>query len=313
MDKYIGAIITAERHDTRNRDTEAHSDANFLRYNQYAQDRLYGLITLSYNWAFEETIEAAPVANEAEYVINDNLAFGTRITNVEYSPNNDGKYSPIQITPNRYRTLVNSGKPLYYRRRHGRIVIEPTPTTTQGMFRFTYERALDTLALRVGRVNGAPSGTTIDLTHSTYGSPTAADEALFVADTYVCISDADGVPMLYNGKISSYNEATDVITLTANVSDYLVGSYTLADLANGYMTLGKYTTTHSKLPNEAEAFFVEWVNRSLHAIDSSTQFDTSDKMLKELKDTIVASFKFPDKARKSFPIEDFAMLLPGYD
>jgi hypothetical protein len=313
MDKYIGDIILAERHDTRNRDVDAHSDEQFLRYNQYAQDRIYALITLSYNWVFEETALITPVANQDAYDIDDNLAFGTRITNVEYSANGVDRYYPLEVTPDRYRTLATTGRPKYYRRRHGQFVVEPTPDSTAGMFRATYERSLDALALRAGRVNGTPSGATIDLTHSVYGSPTAANEALFVGDTYICISDPYGVPLLYNGVISSYDSATDVITLAADVSTYLTEGTVLADLANGYLTIGKYTTTHSKLPNEAEAFLVEYVNRKLHNVDSSEQFEAANLLLREVTEAIVASFKFPDKARKRFPIDDFSMLIPEYD
>jgi hypothetical protein len=313
MDKYIGDIILAERHDTRNRDTDAHSDEQFLRYNQYAQDRIYALITLSHNWVFEETILITPVVGEDTYEINDNLAFGTRITNVEYSLNGTDRFYPLEVTPNRYRTLATAGRPIYYRRRHGKIVVEPTPDNTNGVFRVTYERSLDTLALRAGRVNGTPSGTTIDLTHSTYGAPTTENEALLVEDAYICISDSYGNPLLYNGVISSYNAGTDVITLAANVSSYLTEGTVLADLADGYLTIGKYTTTHSKLPNEAEAFLVEYVNRKLHNVDSSEQFEAANVLLREVTEAIVASFKFPDKARKRFPIEDSQMLIPEYD
>lgn len=313
MDKYIGDIILAERHDTRNRDTDAHSDAQFLRYNQYAQDRLYALITLSHNWVFEETILVAPVIGQDAYEINDNLAFGTRITNVEFSVSNDGRYYPLEVTPNRYRTLSDNGRPLFYRRRHGKVVVEPTPSSTAGMFRITYERSLDNLALRAGRVNGTPSGANIDLTHSSFGAPSAENEALLVEDAYICICDSYGEPLLYNGVVSSYDSGTDVLTLAASVSTYLLDGVSMAEVADGYLTIGKYTTTHSKLPNEAEAFLVEYVNRKLHNVDSSDQFEATDKLLREITEAIVASFKFPDKARKRFPIEDFQMLIPEYD
>lgn len=313
MDKYIGDIITEQREDTRNTDLESIPESRLLRYNQYAQDRLYGLVTLSFNWAFETSTLINLEAGKEEYTVNDNLAFGMRISNVEYSPQANDKFYPIPITPDRYTQLITSGRPRFYKRRHGSILIEPIPDTTQGVLRITYERALDKLALRAGRINGTPSGATINLNHSSYGSPTTENEALFIPDTYICISDAYGEPLLYNAVIQSYNSGTDVLTLTSNVENFLVSNKTLADLANGYLTLGKYTTTHSKLPNEAENFFIEWVNRKLHNVDDSDQFDETDMLLQEIANTIVASFKFPDKARKRFPIYDFDLLIPEYE
>jgi hypothetical protein len=192
-------------------------------------------------------------------------------------------------------------------------VLDPIPDLSQGVIKVTYERALDRLALRSAQVNGAPSGTTIDLTHAAFGAPSAADEALLVANQYVCIHDYYGTPMLYNGVIASYNAPTDAITLAADVDTYLVNGYTLADLENGYLTIGKYTTTHSKLPNEAEPYFVEWVNRKLHAVESSTQFDDTDEILRELRNNVVAAFRMPDKARKSMPVSNWDILIPGYE
>lgn len=313
MQKYIGDIITQQRHDTRNTDVEAHSNDVLLNYNQYAQNRLYGSISLLYNYAFEESQDVAIVANQSSYEVTDNLAFDSRITSVWYSPDgSEAAFRPLRPTPNRPDRLTTGPRPIFYRRRKNKILIEPTPIVAQGTLRIIYERALDRLALRRGRVNGTPSGTDIDLTHSS-GAPTTDDEALFTENTYVCISDPFGTPLLYNGVISSYNAATDVITLAANVSTYLVSGVTLADLANAYITLGKYSTTHSKLPDEAEGYFIEWVNRKLHAVDSSVQFADTDEMLKEIESTIVQSYRRPDKDVKPFPTVDFDLLITEYD
>ena len=312
MDKYIGDIITEQREDTRNTDIEALSESRILRYNQYAQDRIFSLISISYNWAFEKTIVVPLVANQEEYTIADNLAFGTRISNVEFSAESDGKYIPLTTTPDRYTQLLHAGRPRFYKRRQGSILIEPIPSSSQGSLRITYERALDKLALRVGRIDGTPSGTDLDLSY-TGEEPTTANEALFVENTYVCVTDPFGTPLLYNGIIASYNAGTDVITLTGNVEDYLVTGKTLADLDGAYVTLGKYTCTHSSLPSEAENYFIEWVCRKLHNVDDSDQYRETEILLNEMLESIVASFKFADKARKSFPIHDFEILIPEYD
>jgi hypothetical protein len=167
------------------------------------------------------------------------------------------------------------------------------------------------LDLRRGQVSGTPSSTNIDLSGGS--GVTTDNEALLVANTYVCISDAFGTPLLYNGIVSSYNSGTDVLTLTGNVEDYLVTGKTLSDLANAYLTIGKWSTTHSKLPDEAEGYFIEWVNRKLNAVDSDMSFDESDEMLDEIEKAIIASYRRADKEVKTFPINDFDLLIPGVD
>jgi hypothetical protein len=119
--------------------------------------------------------------------------------------------------------------------------------------------------------------------------------------------------MLYNGLISSYTAATDVVTLAANVSTYLVTGYALADLANGYMTLGKYSTTHSKLPDTAERYINEYMNWKIFRRDSSSDSDETNMELKEIEQEIVNSFHMPDKTVKSFPIADYSLLIPSFE
>ena len=308
MDTYIGDIIDSQRNDTRNGDTEAIATDEFVRFNNAAQRYLFGRITLTYNYAFEKVGDAiTTTANEDTYSIDDNLAFGTRITTVWYRPNGiaNSEYR-LRPTPNRPDRLIQGTRPRYYRRRKGQIILEPAPDNANDTIVPVYERALDTLDIRRARINGTPSSTDI-----TIDAPTAAEAAYFVENTYLCVSDAFGTPLLYNGIISSYS--SNVITLTDNVSNYLQTGVALADLDNAYITLGKYTTTHSELPNEAEDYFVEWVNRKLHNIDSSEQFAETDQILTELRDTIVASYYIPDKDVKDFPVSDFDLLIPGYE
>lgn len=303
MDKYIGALITNQRTDTRNGDTDSIPDKDFLRFNQYAQDRLFGLITLSYNWVFEEVIEIDIVAGQNTYEIDDNLAFGTRITNVEYSHSGLGNdYRSLNVTTDRYAFDSGGSRPYCYRRRHGKVVIEGTPTQSVGKLRVTYERALDRLALRAGQVKNGIADETMPLESSGAYDVSAENEALLIAGEYVCVSSLQGEALLYNALITNYNSTTNVLTFAENVSTYLVPGKSISDLVGSFITIGKYTNTHSKLTNEAEGYFIEYVNRKVHNVDSSDQFAETDKILKEIKDMVVASYKMPDKARKAFPI-----------
>ena len=319
MQNYIGDIITNARLDTQNADDIPTSTnqvgietKDFLRYANYAQQRLQGKISKVYPSAFIAEIEIAIVAAQASYSIADHVYLGTRIIKVEYSPTSAVKdYYPLPPT-NPYNTYNGSGMPCAYHRRDGYIIVEPIPATAQGSIRVTYERTLDKLELRRGRINGTPSGAVIDLTHSTYGAPTAADEALFVAGTYICVSDHYGAPLLYNGIISSYVAGTDALTLSANVSTYLPSGGTLAGLADGYITLGKYTTTHSKLPEDAERYLTEYANRRVGKRELSAGTAGIDAELTDIEQEIVSSYKMADKDVKPIPIADYSYFDFGY-
>lgn len=314
MELYVGDLITAQRGDTRNKDTTAIVDSEFVNYNNYAQNMLYGIISRSYASIFTFSEDFAVTAGDDTYSVTDNIAFGTRIVMVEYSYDGQEKnFTRIKPTPNIYQRLTYPGRPKFYRRIHGAVKIEPAPEVTEGTLRIWYERGLDRLQIRQARVNGTPSSTDIDLTHSGFGAPSTDVEALFISGTKICICNSDGTPMLYNGVISSYNAGSDVLTLAANVSTYLVTGYSLANLADGYLTIGRYTSTHSKLCNEAEQYFIEFVNRCIKNRDASKQVAYTDKILQECAAMVVGGYKVPDKDLKSFPVHDWSMMIPGYE
>lgn len=319
MQTYVGDIIQNARYDTRNADDIPTSTnavgietKDFLRYANYAQQRLQGRISKVYPVMFEAQQEISIVAGTAAYSINDNVYLGTRIRKVEYSwSGNAADYYPLPPS-SPYNTYNSSGRPCVYHRRDGYIVLEPIPSQSTGTIRVTYERTLDRLDVRRGRINGTPSGAVIDLTHSSYGAPSTADEALFTAGTYVCVCDHYGNPLLYNGVISSYNSSTDALTLAANVSTYLPSGGTLAGLDNGYITLGKYTTTHSKLSDEAERYLTEYTTRRIFKRESSDDSVGIDAELEPIEQELINSYKIADKDVKEIPIVDHTFFRIGY-
>lgn len=315
MDKSLETLIDAQRKDSRNNgDEESIPDAEFIRYNNYAQERLYNLIAKAHKFLYVSYKDISLVAGTRSYTVPDNVLADTRIVLVEYSPDGvERNFRRLPPTSDRYTFSNASGAPRSYRRGIRSITIDPIPNASTGTLRVHYERAMDRLDVRRAQVNGTPSGAVIDLTNATFGAPTAANEALFVKNTYVCVCDAFGTPMLYNGLISSYDAATDALTLAANVSTYLVGSYTLANLADGYLTLGKYTTTHSALHNICEEFIHEDVVRRVFKVDSSDDWNESSEHFKELAGDILSVYSTVDKDRKTIPIVDYEMMIPGYE
>lgn len=310
--KYIGDLITESRRDTNNTDTTGISTEDFLRYANYAQDRLFGLILQTSPMSFQATKEISLVADQEAYTILDNVYLGERIVMVEYSPTGLTRdYYKIYEVGLSYRDNYPQPRPVNYIRQNGQVLLRPIPSAASGTIRVTYERDLDDVGTRRGQVNGTPSGTTIDLTHGTFGAPSTSDEALFVKDAYICISDGFGNVMLRNGIISSYNAGTDAITLAANASTYLVGSYTLANLADGYLTVGQYTTTHSNLKNPCERYLVAYMNWKILGRDTagaakSKVFEAEVELIEK---ELIQSYQLPDKDEDSIQIENPDLLL----
>lgn len=319
MDKSLSAIISAERADSRNGDTDSIADIDFVRYNQFAQDRLVSLIATQHSWVFIEKVDIPIVAGTSLYSLNRNVLFGTRLVQVEYSYNGlEANFQRLMPTPNRYQRVTGSGRPIYYRRTNGQVEVEPVPASTEGTLRVTYERQRDRVDIKRAKVSGTPSGTTINILGYLDPVPSITTETSDILTPtnqkhvrHICICDPDGTRILTNGVISSYSAG--VITLAANVSTYLEAGKALVDLANNLVTSGKYSSTHSELPNECERYFIEYTNRRVMTRDSSVDWNEVDTALKEIELDIVNSFKIPDKDVKPFPISDSTMLIPGYE
>lgn len=310
--KYIGELVTESRRDTNNTDTTGISSEDFLRYMNYAQDRIFGLILQTNPHSFQEEIEIDLVANQEEYTINENVYLGERVVQVEYSPTGETRdYYKIYEVGLLNRNSYPGSDVMNYIRRSGKLLLRPPPNDATGTLRVTFERDLDNLDLRRGRINGTPSGATIDLTSSSFGAPSTTDEALFTEDAYICVCDAFGTPKLYNGVISSYNAGTDVITLKANVSTYLVSGVALADLADCYLTIGKYTTTHSKLKDPAERYLTAYANWKILGRDAATKaksesFETEVNLIEQ---ELVRSYQEADKDEDQITIVNDELLL----
>jgi len=321
MQTYVGDIIDMARRDTQNftdipttkpASTDTGSGIytdDFLRYVNWGQQRLLGKILKKYPFAFHSRKEISLVASQQAYDVDDNLYLGTKIVKVELSRTGNAK-DYYRIPPaHPYFPNNREGWPCAYVRMNGQVLLEPTPSTATGTMRVTFQRALDRLDLRRALVDGTPATTDIVLDTVAGGAITALEESYITAARYVCVNDADGIPMLYNGLVASYNGGTDTLTLAANVSTYLETGYALADLDAGYLTIGKYTTTHSKLVEDAERYLVEYTNRRM--FKREVKDSTTD--LTEIEDEIVANYRVPDMDIKEIPISDYDHMLYPYN
>lgn len=249
-----------------------------------AQEHLQSRIIKVWPSLFTEFVEIPTVFQQESYDIPVELAFNSKVLSVQYS---------VTGQPDYYRPLDKMsvmqrnggyGYPCGYIRTGAKLFLNPIPDTSTGKLRVAYYRRLDKLDISRGTVNGTPSGATI----------TVDDLHEFEIDDnrYLCISGSDGQVLLRNGIVSS--TTSTVITLAADVSTYLESGVVLADLAGATITVGKNSTTVSKLPEECERFLKVYVQHRIMNVNESSSSAVEDKELAKIVTDITANMADED-------------------
>lgn len=256
--------------------------AEVLQYLNDAQDRLQNLLSATKNIAkiFVTQELISLTANQEAYSISDRVLMNKQIEFVEFSVTGlVTDYVRLEKLHFLNRDTAGGTYPRGYFKRGNQILIQPTPSATQGVVRVSYERELDDLAESTDIVSGTPATTDIVVT---------TGSATFSTATYICIEALDGTVLLRNGVVDSYDAPTKTITLAADVDTYLVGDAVLADLDGGYVQLGKYVTRISKLPDSCERYLIHYAAAELLRKDSSADYDRAAGLVSEIEDDIIS-------------------------
>ncbi len=288
--RYISDLITQIRRHTNNQDvslTTGIPDELFLQYLNDAQDRLQSLISNLKPPAkiFTREVEIPIVANQSEYSIPDRVFYNKQVDGIEYSSSGLVKdYFPLRKITFGERSTDTTTWPVAYYRRFGKFYPSPIPSTGTGKFRVIFERSLDDLDKRRGKVSSISGLSSTTFTSLVVDS--SADETstpnLSTAD-YICICDKDGNVTAYNIPVSNYDTGTNTLTP--------VGSFTFQAgetiAVNSYITIGKYTTTHSALPDECERYLFHYCAESIFHKDSSTDIVAEGSLLDRMEKDII--------------------------
>ena len=287
-------LITAARSLSRNSanpdGTYSVPDSEILQYLNDGQDRIQNLISATKNIAkiFVKEAIIPIIAGQAEYSVPDRVLLNKQIEYVEFSATGQTQdYIRLEKLNFFNRDTYPSTYPMGYFKRGNQILIQPTPSTTQGSLRINFEREIYDLDVIRSQVNGTPSGTSIVLDAVGGTLITTASEAMLTLGAKVCITKGDGTPLLTNGVVASYVAGTKTLTLAANVSTYLVGSATLADLASQYFTIGAYTTPFSALPDNCERYLIHYAVAELFHRDSSNDYSKEMGVVAMMEEDII--------------------------
>ncbi len=287
----VDYLITDVRRISRNQlnpdGTASIPDEEILQYLNDAQDRLQGLIgaTKGVDKVFSAQATINLVASQEAYSIPNRVFMNKGIDLVEFSySGSTTDFLPLPKLNVFNRNTNTDNYPYGYFRRGGQIFLTPVPTSSTGVLRVTFEKTLDDLDKRRGKVSSISGLTSTTFTSLVVDS--TADETsnpnLSTID-YICIVDKDGNRRAYNIPVGSYVSGTNTLTPAAGFTFITGDTFSVDD----YIVFGRWHTTHSQLIDEAESYLIHYAVESILHKDSSGDVAVQNAKLKDLEAAVL--------------------------
>lgn len=296
--RLVDVLIKEIRRESDNEDyssTNGISDTEIVQFLNDAQDRLQSLISAAHPNVFltEETLNI--VANQESYSVTGNLLLGSRIHSIDYSHSGQIRdYVPLKQKTYKERYYGNVGRPQYYVRRNDKILLQPTPESSSGTIRVTYESRVKKLDFRRAVVSST-TGTPLTAITVTSGDASLANllkgEYLTVVDEYGA-QTAVAVP----------------VGTGSTTSSIVINSHTLGSgesiTANDFILFGDNATSVSELSDICERYLICYSVWKVLRRDNSSEASSWQSELGAMEQDIVDSYAEPDMDVKYIPILD---------
>lgn len=270
------------------------ADDEVLQYLNDAQDRIQNKMSSRKNIAkiFVTQQIISIVASQEAYTIPDRLLLNKQIESVEFSFDGTvGNYVTLEKLNFFNRDTNTSNYPWGYIKRGGQILLQPTPSTSTGTIRVTYERDLDDLDIPRGVISTITNGTTsqfdtltLDATANSYETTTPGWSNI----QFCCIVSATGARKCFNVPVSSYSTVTNIITPSPTPFIYSTQDSQIA--VGDVAVFNKYTTTFSQLPDSCERYLIHYAAASMFAKDSSNDAKREWELVGEIEKEILETF-----------------------
>lgn len=307
---YIGYLIEEVRRDTRNEDVPTDSEQigisseDFLRYANFAQEKCFAIIMAAKSTRFEAVKEIDLVVDQMEYEIEDNVYLGESVKNVEYSNSGLARdYHEIREV-SLSRRSDEPGTVSAYIRHAGNLIFTPKNNVTGAKGRVTYDRAPDALDLRRGTITS--SVTSNGQITSLFVDESLADTTALERAQYVCVNDAYGNVTMYNIPISYYDSSTGELVILNDAFTYASGETVAIDR---YVTVGQYTTTHSKLNQVCRRYIAQYMAYKIFGRDSSDDQKSAKEDMKETLGEIAQAYADNPKDECEIQIDNVGLML----
>lgn len=281
-------------------------DSEYIRALNDAQDRIQSLILNAFPRMFQKQKLMDAVFGQEVYDLPVDVFLDSRIEKIEYSITGraDGYYKlDAGVTDERLNSLP--GNPSFYIRESKTIMLQPPPQNG-GKVRLTYQRAFPRLDKRRGKVSAVTLDNTAKTITALQLDPsllTDSDISLINKIEYICIVSKDGRIKM---------KGIPVVEINSSTGDVAVDTFTFEDgetIAVGdYAVAGKYTTTHSELPDICERYLLRFCEWRILKRDSSNDAIEEDREIKTMEAEIVESYRQADHDVKEVPILDTQFL-----
>ena len=292
-DVLINQARLVSRNDANADGTKAISDEEILQYLNDAQDRIQNLISSTKNIAkiFATQQIISVVANQEAYSIPDRVLLNKQIEAVEFSPTGSlTDYVRLEKLNFFNRDTNATTYPWGYFKRGGQIFLQPTPSSSVGSIRVTYERDLDDLDIPRGVISSITTGTSVSFTALVLDSTADAYETTtpgWSTQQYCCVVDKYGVRKAYNVPISSYTTLTNTIVPTGSLFTYTSNDSQVA--VGDVAVFNKYTTTFSQLPDTCERYLIHSTAADLFHRGSSKDYDNQKEIVETMEKDILSA------------------------
>jgi hypothetical protein len=314
--KYTGVLISASRRDTQNAADVPTSTSrrgienkDFVRALNYAQQNLERIATAEYPFVFQVKETTDLSTGQRVVPVIGNIYLDLRIKDVEYSRSGrEEDYNRLAYRSNIESPYLASFPSEWYRE-NSDICLNPPVSTSGGKVRVTYQRTLDSMAVRVGQITAITLDVVNNITSLTVNAATDEEQALtdgVTEEPYVCISNKDGIVKAYNIPYISYNTGTGQLNLPAPAPIVDAAS---PPAIGDFVTVGLWTTTHSKLPFNCEQYLIEYCNRKIKIRESKpSDWQALDMVAQRLAKEIAAAYAMGDStAVKPIPLTGFGL------
>ena len=280
-------LVSQVRNSTDNKDVNGISTAEIVGYFNDAQQYITTLIFKNNPYADFFKVQVAYAANSTGvYTIPDDCYSTNAISMVELLTNNlaninDGYTRIKPISESEFAYIGG------YTTRNNTICISGT---NQFPVRLTYFKRLQTLDVRQSKVSAVTANVSIALT-----APIPTD--LFIMDDHCSTVDAQGDQVVANIYFTNTSGSPLLTTNTAGVT------------TSQYIVAGKNATNKSQLPDECEAYLLEYVRQKIY---TRNNYDDANKQMyftEQRQNEIISIFSKNKKDDDTIPVTDFGFLL----
>jgi hypothetical protein len=290
--RQLEQLITASRRATNNLDFSSSAgvqDEEFIQALNDAQEEIHSIINTMFPTILMKVVEQDVTVGVDSYAIPSDCYMGTRIDFIEYSASGLVQdYYPIRKGSVKERINGQNGNPAYYIRQGSDLIIQPAPQQG-GKLRITYQRVVPVLDIRRAQVASVVLSTN-SITSLTLDTTVAFDELALEEQNFITIVDKNGVVKMQDIPVDGIDGNTGAVTVTAGFT-FQAGE----TIAQGdYALRGKYSSTHSQLPDVCEKYLLEYCNMRIFMRDSSTDQAEVAALMQKIEATLRSAFAEPD-------------------